>query len=183
MPDKECTKFKHLTEEERLEIQQCLDHGMTFKAIGKRVGKDQTTISKEVKKHLEIRGSEVKRLNEDGTEARREICPELLKSPFVCNPCKKRHSNCGRQKQFYIARKAESEYKFTLSDAREGIPLLCSDSCQEGNAGNHRYLIFCFNETRRHMERALDETDSGIGHSVIRGLDTAGQWSAVSSAV
>ena len=53
MPDKGSTKYKHLTENERLEIQQCLDHGMTFKAIGKRVGKDQTTISKEVKKHLE----------------------------------------------------------------------------------------------------------------------------------
>jgi len=34
-----------------------------------------------------------------------------------------------------------------------------------------------------HMERALDITVPGIGHSVIRGLVTAGQWSAVSSAV
>ena len=123
MPDKGSTKYKHLTEDERLEIQQRLDHGMTFKAIGKRVGKDQTTISKEVKKHLETRGCEVRRINEDGTEAGLAICPSLLKSPFVCNPCSKRHSNCGRQKQLYVARKAESEYKFTLSDAREGIPL------------------------------------------------------------
>ena len=36
---------------------------------------------------------------------------------------------------------------------------------------------------RGHMERASDLTVPGIGHSVIRGLDTAGQWSAASSAV
>ena len=155
MPDKESTKYKHLTEEERLEIQQCLDHGMTFKAIGKRIGKDQTTISKEVKKHLQTRGSEVKRLNEDGTEARREVCPDLLKSPFVCNPCNKRHANCGRQKQFYIAKKAESEYKFTLSDAREGIPLNKADFYETDRIvtsgikrGQHLYHIMQTNKLK-----------------------------------
>ena len=42
MPDEKATKYKHLTDKERLEIQECLDHGVTFKAIGKRIGKDQT---------------------------------------------------------------------------------------------------------------------------------------------
>ena len=37
-------KHKHLTIEERDEIQACLDHGMGFKAIGQRIGKDQTTV-------------------------------------------------------------------------------------------------------------------------------------------
>ena len=46
------SKNKHLTLEERQEIQDCLNHGMTFKAIAAQVGKDQTTVSKEVKKHL-----------------------------------------------------------------------------------------------------------------------------------
>ena len=45
-------KYKHMTLEDRIEIQECLSKGMSFKDIGKRVGKDQTTISKEVKKHL-----------------------------------------------------------------------------------------------------------------------------------
>lgn len=30
-------KHKHLTLEERTEIQQCLDHGMTYKAIAHRI--------------------------------------------------------------------------------------------------------------------------------------------------
>ena len=50
MPDETTTKkHMHLTLDEREEIQGCLNHGMTFKAIGQRIGKDQTTVSKEVK--------------------------------------------------------------------------------------------------------------------------------------
>ena len=54
MPPKEGKnlKWKHLTDEQRMEIQECLYHGMTFKAIGRRIEKDQTTVSKEVKGHM-----------------------------------------------------------------------------------------------------------------------------------
>ena len=55
MPDlKKTTTCKHLTFEERIEIQDCLFHGVSFKAIGRRIGKDPTTISKEVKKHIQV---------------------------------------------------------------------------------------------------------------------------------
>ena len=46
-------KSKHLTLDDRIEIQECLAKGMTFKAIGKRIGKNQTTVSREVKLHLQ----------------------------------------------------------------------------------------------------------------------------------
>jgi len=45
-------KNKHMTLDDRIEIQECLSKGMTFKAIGKRIGKSPTTISQEVKTHL-----------------------------------------------------------------------------------------------------------------------------------
>ena len=45
MKDSNSTKFKHLTLDDRTEIQMSLDRGVTFKAIAARVGKDQTTIS------------------------------------------------------------------------------------------------------------------------------------------
>jgi transposase, IS30 family len=45
-------KNKHLTIEDRNKIQDFLDHGMPFKEIARRIGKDQTTVSKEVKKHI-----------------------------------------------------------------------------------------------------------------------------------
>ena len=40
-------KNKHMTKDDRTEIQDCLYKGMTFKAIGRRIGKDPTTVSKE----------------------------------------------------------------------------------------------------------------------------------------
>ena len=80
-------KNKHLTLEDRIEIQGCLDKGMTFKSIAKRVGKDQTTISKEVKKHLTYTALKVVHRDKSGNEMPPPCCPRLLKTPFVCNPC------------------------------------------------------------------------------------------------
>ena len=42
-------KNKHMTLDDRIEIQECLNKGMTFKKIANRIGKDPTTVSKEVK--------------------------------------------------------------------------------------------------------------------------------------
>lgn len=119
----EHTKNKHLTLEERSEIQQCLDHGMTFKAIAARIGKDQTTVSKEVKKHLIFTASKVIHRDKDGNELAPPVCPKLLKAPFVCNPCEKKRYSCPFQKQKYIAKLAQQEYEALLVEAREGIPL------------------------------------------------------------
>ena len=116
MKKNETGKNKHLTIEQRREIEGCLDHGMTFKAIGRRIGKDPTTVSYEVKHHRkEHRNAFVRR--EDG-------CPLLLKAPFVCNGCLKRHSkSCPYVRFIYRASEAQEEYKVLLSEAREGIPL------------------------------------------------------------
>lgn len=109
-------KNKHLTIEQRKEIEACLDHGVTFKAIARRIGKDPTTVSYEIKHHRkEHRNQFVRR--EDG-------CPTLLKAPFVCNGCPKRHSkSCPFVRFLYRAVEAQEEYKALLTDAREGIPL------------------------------------------------------------
>lgn len=67
-------KHKHLTLDDRLEIQECLTKGMTFKAIGRRIGKDQTTISKEVKAHLQSHANSFVKTDQP--------CPHLLKAPL-----------------------------------------------------------------------------------------------------
>lgn len=109
-------KNKHMTLEERIEIQECLDKGMTFKAIGQRIGKDQTTVSKEVKKHFEIYTNCFCKTN--------ECCPKHLKAPFVCNGCPKRnHSNCIYPRRRYSAKSAQKAYEELLRESREGIPL------------------------------------------------------------
>ena len=82
----ETKKYKHMTLDDRIEIQECLHKGMSFKDIGKRIGKDQTTISKEVKLHAKVQVN--------GFTKTDEMCPKLLKAPFVCNGCSK-CSNAG----------------------------------------------------------------------------------------
>ena len=123
MANMDTKKNKHLTLDDRIEIQDCLYHGMTFKAIANRIGKDQTTVSKEVKKHLAVTADDVKKTDIYGEPVISEICPALLKAPFVCNPCSKKHVRCKYRKQFYNAKKAQQEYENLLSEAREGVPL------------------------------------------------------------
>ena len=109
-------KNKHMTLDDRIEIQECLSKGMTFKAIGQRIGKSQTTISREVKIHMESYTNSFVR-----TE---EVCPKLLKAPFVCNGCeKKSRSSCPYRRQLYTAKKAQAEYDTVLVESRTGIPL------------------------------------------------------------
>lgn len=107
---------KHMTLDDRIEIQECLNKGMTFKAIAQRIAKDQTTVSKEVKLHG--------RVQTNGFTKTDECCPKLLKAPFVCNGCPKRnHSNCPYARRIYQAKKAQQEYESVLVESREGIPL------------------------------------------------------------
>jgi IS30 family transposase len=148
MPDKTEKKHKHLTLDEREEIQGCLDHGMTFKAIGQRIGKDQTTVSKEVKRHLVSQPLEHRAFDSQGNPLPPEPCPRHLKAPFCCNPCEKKHRLCAFQKRFYHAKPAQKAYESLLVECREGTPLN-SESFYEMDAiiaeqmkkGQHLYHI------------------------------------------
>ena len=122
MHTKKDKKNLHLTLDDRIEIQECLSHGMTFKAIGRRIGKDQTTISKEIKKHIEIVPTSVKR-NDAAGKPVLSVCSKLLKPPFVCNSCPKVRSACAFDKHIYRARLAQDGYKEVLASSREGTPL------------------------------------------------------------
>ena len=115
-------QYQHLTMEQRIEIQQCLSHSMSFKNIGKRIGKDQTTVSREVKRHIVIKQTTVTRTAKDGTPTNKP-CELLLKAPFVCNPCKRCHHICCFDKHVYNAKDAQKTYESGLRTSREGIPL------------------------------------------------------------
>ena len=116
-------QYTHLTLEDRQEIMECLDKNISFKNIARRVKKSATTISREVKKRFTVQPLSVARTKVDGTPIDDRPCPELLKAPFVCNPCKKRRGNCAFQKQLYIAKDAHAKYETLLVESREGIPL------------------------------------------------------------
>ena len=107
------TKHKHLTLSDRNDIQLGLERGETFKAIGRLILKDPTTVSKEVKRNRQVRESTCDKLP----------CPLLDKAPFVCNGCPKRRQNCGYKKILYLAKQAQKQYEQTLVESREGTPL------------------------------------------------------------
>jgi transposase, IS30 family len=44
--------YKHFTLSERIDIEHCLKDGFSFKAIGREVNRDCTTIAKEIKNHI-----------------------------------------------------------------------------------------------------------------------------------
>jgi len=107
MKDYKLAKDKQLTPEARQEIEKCLNIGVSYKDIARRVGKSPTTISREVKKHLTYKDAPVVHTRGDGTAIQNKQCPELMKAPFVCNACEKQSYNrCSYLKQFYRAKKA-----------------------------------------------------------------------------
>lgn len=87
-------KNKHLTLDDRYTIQHSLEKGMSFKAIGRLLGKDCTTISKEIKGHIifEKKGAPYRPFNDC---LHRKKCTVNYR---LCNPCRNhRHcSFCGK---------------------------------------------------------------------------------------
>lgn len=109
-------KNKHMNLDDRIEIQECLAKGISFKDIGKRIGKSATTVSREVKLHLQT--------HSNGYTRSEEVCPLLLKAPFVCNGCdKKSRSSCPYKRQIYVAKTAQQSYEELLVESRSGVAL------------------------------------------------------------
>ena len=108
-------KQKHLTLEDRIDIQTGIGQQETFRSIAEKMGKDPSTISKEIKRNRIIHPTSVK---SDCTD-----CPLLKKAPYVCNNCPKKRTDCGFNRYLYYAKKAQEQYETMLRESREGIPL------------------------------------------------------------
>ena len=130
---------KHLSLDERLDIEKYLNQNKSFKEIGKLIGKNCTTISREVRNHYIVKnsGGIGRRFNNciyratcpnrgractlnNCSEFKEEKCLLLNKPPYVCNGCSKK-SRCTLTKHIYDAIYSEKEYSDTLSETREGI--------------------------------------------------------------
>lgn len=134
-------KHKHLTYDDRKEIEEGLRDNKTFREIAVIIGKDPTTVSKEVKKHISITKS---------SNPESPPCSQLLSPPYVCNGCSKRH-RCRLERHYYYARNADEEYRETLVDSRTGVTLnreafyRADEILYDGvvNKGQHIYHITC----------------------------------------
>ena len=135
-------KHMHLTLEEREKIQEGLEQGLTKVKLAKILGKSQSTIGKEIKKHrkLKVRNSvaypidcvhfnknECKKCTGKCKDYEKKSCIRRDRTIGVCNLCPD-SSRCHLDKYFYYATQAEKQYLYTLRDSREGFNLTTSQA-------------------------------------------------------
>lgn len=129
-------KNLHLTISERQIIETGISNGSTKAAIASTLGKDKSTIGKEIKLHRSkaysssypIDCSRFSKCKNKNTISCNHQCPSYTqftckrrdRSPGACNGCEK-YSGCRYDKYRYIASSAESEYRDTLVNTRVGV--------------------------------------------------------------
>ena len=135
----------HLSLEERLIIQTGIEHRSPKSHIADSIGKDPTTVAKEVQRHRILRPRNTFNsanicihLREcHGCKARCSRYEELAcslrdRSPGACNGCD-RIRQCRLDKYLYDAKAAHDSYTAELSAAREGINLTPETRCRIGD--------------------------------------------------
>ena len=108
----------HLSKQDRNMIKDCVAQNKTCHETAKIVGKDERTISKEVKKRRDKQLNGRYSLNPDNRE-----CKTIMRFPYVCNGCNKRSSCSRKYKYYYDPDFAHKNYVTTLSSSREGIDM------------------------------------------------------------
>ena len=125
---------KHLTLDERKIIQTGIGNGSTQASIGEILGKDRSTIGREIKEHRYRRNvytlpaeCAIYAQCKPGNGCTGIHCPRYVpfkctrrdRSPGACNGCEK-YSKCRFNKYIYDAVQAQNEYQRTLVDSRCG---------------------------------------------------------------
>ena len=126
---------KHLTLDERKIIQTGIENRCKKVDIARTIGKDATTIAKEIRNHRKLKPrntfncpSLCIHLKECGgckhkcDRYKEPICKQRDRTPGACNKCPNM-TKCHLDKYFYYAEQADKEYKNDLVDFRQGINL------------------------------------------------------------
>lgn len=112
--------YNHLSKEQRDIIQHLINQGKTFSYISKSIGKDRTTIAKEIKRNRYIKSNFYDAFDKKGINQSIEKCDYLLKPPYVCNNCFNKQS-CKKHHLYYNSNEAQKHYDILLSESRQGI--------------------------------------------------------------
>lgn len=98
-------RYKHLTLDDRYTIQHALEEGKSFKAIGTLLGKNCTTISKEIRGHMifEKKGAPYRPFNDclhrKHCTVNYQVCADCIADRRHCGKCGKCISVCDRYKK------------------------------------------------------------------------------------
>ena len=131
-------KGSHLSLEDRKKIQEGIEKELTKVEIAKSIGKDPTTVSKEIKNKRQLKPrntfnnpiictkfKECKKCYGKCDNFEEIKCSRRDRKVGACNLCPD-ISKCKLDKYFYYAKKAHEQYLYTLTDAREGVNLTTS---------------------------------------------------------
>ena len=136
---------EHLTLDMRKIIQTGIENRSNKISIAKTIGKDPTTVAKEIRRHRVIRPRNT--FNYPIICTHLKTCKHCIKkcdmyveikcnkrdrSPGACNKCLN-IPKCHLDKYFYNAGEANDEYLYDLKDSREGINLTTKERDRIGN--------------------------------------------------
>lgn len=134
-------KNKHLSLNNRIDIEKYLNNNFNFTEIGRLLNKATSTISYEVK----TRKQRIKKKN-PYANSKNYICPILTKPPYVCNGCDSKHS-CRKTRYEYYAKDADAFYRNTLVTSRTGIDTdaqtfnIINNLINEGTSKGHSFYM------------------------------------------
>lgn len=123
----------HLTLQDRQIIQKGIESRSSKVAIAQTIGKDPTTVAKEIRKHRDLKRrnafnqkhicvhiKECHGCKRKCSRYEEQKCSKRDRSPGACNKCPD-ISKCRLDKYFYNANAAHEQYKYELVASREGI--------------------------------------------------------------
>ena len=126
-------KNLHLTAQERIIIEKGIENGSTKAAIALTIGKDKSTVGKEIKKHRELVHKSSYKINcanmkncshnhvcDNCADFKPFTCNRRDRSPGACNGCSK-YTYCRYDKYRYKADFSHKKYREDLVDSRTGI--------------------------------------------------------------
>lgn len=116
------TNYNQLNSNQRETIQILLNKGKSFTEIGKAIGKDRTTISKEIRRNRYIKSNFYDAFDINGIKSATENCEKLNFKPYVCNTCSNKNF-CNKHHLYYEYKLAEKHYQDNLVEARSGIDI------------------------------------------------------------
>lgn len=133
--------FSHLTLEERRIILTGIINGSTKTAIAQTIGKDKSTVGKEIRLHrtlthkckMPLECSSYRKCpfsrqcTPDCPEYVPFRCPRRDRSPGACNGCSN-WSHCRFDKYQYCPEDAQLDYRTTLVDSRQGVNLTSQEA-------------------------------------------------------
>ena len=139
MSDK--NSFSHLTLDERRIIGTGIEHGSTQTAIADTLGKNKSTISKEISLHRKVvqpcqmplecshyrKCVFERKCTPECPDYQSFTCRRRDHSPGACNGCGN-WSHCRFTKYRYLPEIAQKEYEETLRDSREGVDLTSQEA-------------------------------------------------------